>query len=119
MDALHIIKNNSNCSITYLIEGGETDFDNFIFPYLYFLISKDEKCIDIHIEGVNDNSSYPTETRIPEELLQNKEYMDRLMNSLSMAIKKRLEIILGTKISFDFKNSYSFGYSYHLNYIHK
>jgi hypothetical protein len=119
MDALHIIKNNSNCSITYLIEVGETDFDNFIFPYLYFLISKDEKCIDIHIEGVNDNSSYPTETRIPQNLLENNEYSERLMESLSRAITKRLEIILGTKISFDFKNSYSFGYSYHLNYAHQ
>lgn len=119
LDALNIIRNNSNCSISYIIKGGETDFDNFIFPYFYFLISKDNNRIDIHIEGVNDTSSYPTETRIPEELLQNKEYSDRLMNSLSMSIKKRLDLIMGNQISFDLNNSYSFGYSYHLNYIHQ
>ena len=119
LDALNIIRNNSNCSITYIIKGGETDFDNYIFPYFYFLISKDNNRIDIHIEGVNDSSSCPTETRIPEELLQNEEYLERLMNSLSMSIKKRLDLIMGNQISFDLNNSYSFGYSYHLNYIHQ
>ena len=84
-----------------------------------FLISKDINRIDIHIEGVNDSSSCPTETRIPEELLHNKEYSDRLINSLSMAIKKRLDLIIGNQISLDLNNSYSFGYSYHLNYIHQ
>lgn len=119
MDALNLLKNNSTCSLTYLIEGGKIDFENFIFPYYYWLITKDEHQIDIHIEGVNDNSSYPTETRIPEDLLQNKEYIEKLMNNLSIEITNRLEIILGRKITFDFNNSYTFGYSYHLNYIHK
>ena len=119
LDALNIIRNNSNCSITYIIKGGETDFDNFIFPYFSFLISKDINRIDIHIEGVNDSSSCPTETRIPEELLQNKEYSDRLIHSLSMAIKKRLDLITGNQISIDLNNSYSFGYSYHLNNIYQ
>lgn len=119
LDALNIIRNNSNCSITYIIKGGETDFDNFIFPYFSLLISKDINRIDFHIEGVNDSSSCPTETRIPEELLQNKEYSDRLINSLSMAIKKRLDLITGNQVSFELNNSYSFGYSYHLNYIHQ
>ena len=119
MDALNLLKNNSTRCMIYLIEGGKTDFENFIFPYFYLLITKDEYQIDIHIEGVNDNSSYPTETRIPEDLLQNKEYSEKLLNNLIKEVTKRLEIILGKKIIFDFNNFYTFGYSYHLNYIHK
>ena len=119
MDALNLLKNNSTCRVIYLIEGGKTDFENFIFPYIYLLITKDEYQIDIHIEGVNENSSYPTETRIPEDLLQNKEYSEKLLKNLIKEVTKRLEIILGKKIIFDFNNFYTFGYSYHLNYIHK
>ena len=119
MDALNLLKNNSTCSLTYLIEGGKTDFENFIFPYYYWLITKDEHQIDIHIEGVNNNSCYPTETAIPKNLLQNKEYVEKLMNKLRKEISNRLEIILGRKITFDINNSYTFGCSYHLNYIHK
>jgi hypothetical protein len=51
--------------------------------------------------------------------LENKEYSEKLMNNLSKAISKRLEIIVGKKITFDFNNSYTFGSSYHLNYVHK
>jgi hypothetical protein len=119
MDVLNILKNNAICKVIYILKGGETDFENFIFPYYNFVISKTEDNINIHIEGVNDESSYASETKIPQNLLENIEYSERLMISLSEAITKRLEIILGKKISFDFNNSFSFGFSYHLNYVHQ
>lgn len=119
MDALNILKNNPICKVKYIIEGGKTDFENFVFPYYQLFVTKDENQIEIHLEGVEDASSWPTETRIPENLLKNEEYTEKLMNNLSKDISKRLEIILEKQISFDFNNSYSFGYSYHLNYIHE
>jgi hypothetical protein len=118
-DALNIIKNNPICKVKYIIKGGETDFENFIFPYYQLIITKDENQIEIHIEGVEETSSWPTETRILENLLENKEYSKKMIKHLSVDMSKRLEFILGKQITIDFDNSYSFGTSYHLNYIHK
>ena len=106
-------------NVKYIIEGGKTDFINYHFPYYQLIISKNENQIEIHLEGVEDTSSWPTETKIPENLLENIEYSEKLMNNLSKDIINRLEIIVGKKITFDFNNSYTFGYSYHLNYVHK
>lgn len=119
IDVLNIVKNNSICKVKYIIDGGKTNFENFIFPYYQLIITKGEIQINIDIEGVEDVSSYPTETRIPEYLLENKDYLEKMINNLINNISKRLEIILGKPITFESNNSYSFGYSYHLNYTHK
>jgi hypothetical protein len=71
------------------------------------------------LEGVDDTSSWPTETKIPENLLENNEYSQKILDRVYKDVSDRLEIILEKPIVFDYENSYSFGYSYHLNYIHK
>lgn len=116
---LNILKNNPICELKYIIEGGVTNFKKFIFPYYQLIISKNEIQININIEGVEDTSSFPIETRIPENLLENKEYSEKIKNNLVKDISNRLEIILDKPFSFDDNNSYTFGYSYHLGYTYK
>lgn len=95
----------------YIIEGGKINFEDFTFPYYQLIITKNEIQINIDIEGVEDTSSYPTETRIPENLLENKEYSKKMTNNLIKEVSKRLEEILVKPIPFDVNNSISFGYS--------
>jgi hypothetical protein len=118
IDALNILKNNSICKLKYIIEGGKLNFEDFTFPYYQLLITKNEFQIEINIEGVEDTSSWPTEIKIPKNLLKNNEYSEKMMTILIKEISNRLEIILEKQITFDIYNSYSFGYSYHLNYTH-
>lgn len=119
MDALNILKNNSICTLIYLINGGETAFENLIIPYYHLIITKDENQIEIHLEGVEDTSPFPVETRIPEKLLNNDAFFEEITEQIKKDISNRLEIIVGRPITFDYKNCYTFGYSYHLNYIYK
>lgn len=119
MDALNILKNNSICTLIYLINGGETAFENLIIPYYHLMITKDENQIEIHLEGVEDTSSFPSVTKIPENLLNNDTIFEEITKQIRKDISDRLEIIVEKPITFDYKNCYTFGYSYHLNYTHK
>lgn len=118
-DALNILKNNPICTMIYLIKGGKIGFENLNIPYYHLIITKDENQIEIHFEGVEDTSSCPSETRIPEKLLNNDAFFEEITKQIRKDISDRLEIIVGKPITFDYKNCYTFGYSYHLNYIYK
>ena len=118
-DALNILKNNPICTMTYLIKGGQIGFDNLNIPYYQLIITKDENQIEIHFEGVEDTSSCPSATRIPENLLNNDAFFEEITKQIRKDISDRLEIIVEKPITFDYKNCYTFGYSYHLNYTHK
>lgn len=118
-DALNILKNNPICTMTYLIKGGQIGFDNLNIPYYQLIITKDENQIEIHLEGVEETSSFPKETRIPESLLNNDEFFEEITKQIKKEVSDRLEIIAEEPIIFDYKNCYTFGYSYHLNYVHK
>jgi hypothetical protein len=118
-DALKILKNNPICKLIYLIKGGVIGFENLNIPYYHVIITKDKNQIEIHLEGVEDTSSCPSETRIPENLLNNDEIFEEIAKQLRKDISDRLEMIVEKPITFDYKNCYTFGYSYHLNYTHK
>lgn len=118
-DALNILKNNPICKMIYLIKGGKIGFENLKIPYYHLIITKDENQIEIHFEGVEDTSSCPSETRIPENLLNNDAFFGEITKQIREDISNRLEIIVGKPITFDYKNCYTFGYSYHLNYTYK
>ena len=112
---LNFVKLNSNCKVNYIINGGPTDFENFIFNYYQIIIKKTENQIEIDIEGVETTTVFPIETKIPEYLLKDKLYFEKLINSLINELTNRLEIILEKKISIDKENTYTFGESYHLH----
>ena len=112
---LNFVKLNSNCKVNYIINGGPTDFENFIFNYYQIIIKKTENQIEIDIEGVETTTVFPIETKIPEYLLKDKLYFEKLINSLIKELSNRLEIILDKKISIDKENIYTFGESYHLH----
>ena len=59
---VNFLKLNSNCKVNYIINGGPTDFENFIFNYYQIIIEKNENQINIDIEGVEDVAYYPIET---------------------------------------------------------
>jgi hypothetical protein len=117
--ALNILKNNHICTVKYIIKGDKIGFENLIIPYFQLIITKDENQIVIHLEGVEDTSSCPSETRIPENLLNNDAIFEEIAKQIRKDISDRLEIIVEKPITFDYKNCYTFGYSYHLNYIYK
>jgi hypothetical protein len=118
-DALNILKNNPICAMIYLIKGGETDFENLIIPYYHLIITKDENQIEIHLEGVEDASSCPSVTRIPDNLLNNDAFFEKITKQIRKDISDRLEIIVEKPITIDFQNCSTYGYSYQLSYIHK
>jgi len=116
---VNFLKLNSNCKVNYIINGGPTDFENFIFNYYQIIIEKTENQIEIDIEGVEDVVYYPLETKIPEYLQEDKLYYDRFINSLINEITNRLEIILDKKVNLNLDETYSFGYSYHMHSSYK
>lgn len=116
---LNFVKLNSNCKVNYIINGGPTDFENFIFNYYQIIIEKNENEIKMDIEGVETTTVYPIETKIPDGLLKDKLYNDKLINSLIKEITNRLEIILDEKVNLNLDETYSFGYSYHMHSSYK
>lgn len=96
--ALNYVKLNSSCLVYYIIKGGPIDFENFIFNYDQVFIEKNENQIEIQIEGVEDIEYYPTATKIPECLINDKLYYEKLINSLIDKLSYRLEIILDRKV---------------------
>ena len=87
---LNFVKLNSNCKVNYIINGGPTDFENFIFNYYQIIIKKTENQIEIDIEGVETTTVFPIETKIPEYLLKDKLYFEKLINSLINELTNRL-----------------------------
>ena len=116
---LNFVKLNSNCKVNYIINGGSTDFENFIFNYYQIIIEKNENEIKMDIEGVETTTVYPIETKIPEYLQEDKLYYERFINSLINEITNRLEIILDEKVNLNLDETYSFGYSYHMHSSYK
>jgi hypothetical protein len=116
---LNFVKLNSNCKVKYLINGGPTDLENFIFNYYQIIIEKKENLIKIDLEGVETATSFPIETKIPEYLQEDKLYYERFIKSLVKEITTRLEIILERKINLNLDETYSFGSSYHMNSSYK
>jgi hypothetical protein len=115
--ALNFVK--LNCKVNYIINGGSTDFENFIFNYYQIIIEKNESEIKMDIEGVETTTVYPIETKIPEYLLEDEEYTKRMINNLIKQVTARFEIILGKRVELDLNESYSFGYSYHIHCEYK
>mgnify|MGYP003586336398 CR=1 FL=1 len=116
--ALNYVKLNSSCLVYYIIKGGPIDFENFIFNYDQVFIEKNENQIEIQIEGVEDIEYYPTATKIPECLINDKLYYEKLINSLIDKLSYRLEIILDRKVKIKKENTGTYGNS-HLLYFYE
>lgn len=112
---LDFVKLNSNCKVNYIINGGPTDFENFIFNYYQIIIERTKNIIKIDIEGVETTTVFPIETKIPQYLQEDEGYTKRMINNLLKQATGRLEIILGKSVELDLNKSFSFGYSYHIH----
>lgn len=117
-DALSILKNNTICKVKYIISLKSEYFENFNPVYFQIIVYKKSNQIEIDIEGVEDTSSCPTETVIPDYILKDKEILNSIYIKMKLEITNRLEVILGAPVKFIVDNSYSFN-PYHINYVHK
>lgn len=117
-DALSILKNNTICEVKYIISLKSEYFENFNPVYFQIIVYKKSNQIEIDIEGVENTSSYPTETVIPDYILKDKEILNSIYIKMKLEITNRLEVILGDSMKFINDNSYSFN-PYHINYVLK
>ena len=117
-DSLNILKNNPICDLKYSIQVKNKCFENFNPTYFQIIVSKKKNLIEIDIEGVEDSSSWPTETVIPDYILKDKEILNNIYIEMKLEITNRLEVILGAPVKFVVDNSYSLN-PYHINYVHK
>ena len=98
-DAINILKNNSDCKLNYIIEGGETDFDKLIFPFFIVIITKDINQITIIIEAMKDTKKYTESLYFPEDLTKDEAFMKKYYDKAKKEIISRLELITRKPIS--------------------
>ena len=92
-DVLNILQNNPVCSVDYLIKGGETDFENFIFPYYRIIIIQNESKIEIIFFGIEKAHPESSMIEIPEKFFENEVYLEKKRSKLFQEMSNRLEKI--------------------------
>ena len=94
LDVFTLLKNNSNINIQYIIPGGETNFEEFIFPYFVFYIKKSPNLLTIFMEAVETPSKFTSELKFPKELWQREEFRLRYYSKIKETLSIRLKEFL-------------------------
>ena len=97
-EVLHIIKNNNICSIKYILNGNEIDFENLLFPKYLVIISKIENSLSIILEARTHDNDLNSTIYFPETLANQDYFIDFYINKINQITKERLEKIVGTSI---------------------
>lgn len=118
--ALTILKNNSICKLDYIINGEETDFNNFKFPFYHVLITRNENEIKIILEAISTPDKFSEALDFPKEILKDNTFFENYIIAAQNDISKRFKTILGEsfKVNVDeliyYHNYYMFEYSHQL-----
>ena len=118
IDALMILKNNTDCKIGYLIKGSEIDLEKFKFPYLHVNIDKTESQIRFTIEGLDKADKFCEELKFPEELVLLKSFKDKYYSAAKKELINRLEVITGASVVLNLEELLYYQDNYMFEYIH-
>ncbi len=118
IDALTILKNNPICSMNYLISGGTTDFDKFIFPFYHIIITKNETQISFAIEAIEKAEKFTQELNFPKELVLLQSFKDKYLDAVKKDLISRLEIITEAPIIINLEELIYYKENYMFQYIH-
>lgn len=118
IDVLNILKNNPVCSVYYLIKGeGETDFENFIFPYYRMIIIQNESKIEMILFGIEQAHPESNWIEIPKKLMENEEYVEKKNKKLFQEMSSRLEKITNRPTTIDKDKTQLYWDYYHFDYV--
>jgi hypothetical protein len=98
-----ILKNSNSCSINYILEGGNIDFENLIFPKYLVNISKKENLISLVLEARTHDNDLNSTIYFPEGLANDDHFIDYYIEKIKQMTTERLEKILGN--SFEINKS--------------
>lgn len=117
-EVFHILKNNNNCSINYILKGGDIDFENLIFPKYLVNISKKENSISLVLEARTNDNDLNSTIYFPEALANQDHFIDYYIDKIKQMTTERLEKILGN--SFEINKSKLLRYTdiFSLQYDH-
>jgi len=102
-EVLHILRNNNTCSINYILQGGDIDFENLIFPKYLVNISKKENSISFVLEARTHDNDLNSTVYFPEGLANQDHFIDYYIEKIKQMTTERLEKILGN--SFEINKS--------------
>jgi hypothetical protein len=119
IDALYVLNNNSICTLNYLIKGGETDFDKFIFPFFHVIITKNLNQIKISIEGIKIADKFTTALAFPIELATEEAFVKKYYAKAKTDLISRLKLITGEDVVLNIKEIMYYQDFYMIEYIHK
>jgi hypothetical protein len=102
-EIFQILKNNNTCSINYILEGGNIDFENLIFPKYLVNISKKENSISLVLEARTHDNDLNSTIYFPEGLANDDHFIDYYIEKIKQMTTERLEKILGN--SFEINES--------------
>lgn len=94
-EVLHILRNNNTCSINYILQGGDIDFENLIFPKYLVNISKKENSISFVLEARTHDNDLNSTIYFPEGLANQDHFIDYYIEKIKQMTTERLEKILG------------------------
>ena len=117
IDVLNILKNNSVCSVCYLIKGGDLDFEKLIFPYYRITIIQNESKIEMVLFGIEKNHPDSSWIEIPEKLMENEKYVEKKNKKLLQEMSNRLEKITNRPTSIDKDKTKLYWDYYHFSYV--
>ena len=118
IDILNILKNNPICCVNYLIIGeGETDFENFIFPYYKMIIIQNENKVEIIMFGIEKAHPESNWIEIPETISENEEFLEKKYKKLFQEMTKRLEKITNRPTTIDEDKTHFYLNYYQSNYV--
>lgn len=117
-EVIHILKNNNNCSIKYILKGDTTDFSKFIFPNYFIYISKQQNKISILLEARNETLERDPILDFPAELISKSTFDDNYIAKIKQEVTIRFHKIYGSSTKLNDSKLLRYNEFYSLEYSH-